>query len=39
MDLRALSEVILLDASGAEHRLGTLWQRQPVVLVFLRHFG
>ena len=25
--------------SGTQHRLGDLWRDQPVVLVFLRHFG
>jgi hypothetical protein len=39
MDLAALSESSLLDATGASHRLGDLWRDRPIVLVFLRHFG
>jgi hypothetical protein len=39
MDLTALSEIELRDDAGVPHRLGALWAEQPVVLVFLRHFG
>ena len=39
MDLAALSDTSLADATGTKHRLGDLWGDQPVVLVFLRHFG
>ena len=39
MDLKALSDVVLFDATGEQHKLGELWRDQPVVLVFLRHFG
>jgi len=39
MDLPALAEVRLPDASGTVTRLGDLWEGQPVILVFLRHFG
>jgi hypothetical protein len=39
MDLSALSEVRLADATGTTHRLGDLWAERSVVLVFLRHFG
>jgi hypothetical protein len=39
MDLDALSEVRLPDATGEVHRLGDFWAERPVVLVFLRHFG
>lgn len=39
MDLAVLSEVSLVDSEGASRRLGDLWQDQPAVLVFLRHFG
>jgi hypothetical protein len=39
MDLPALAELSLPDAEGAATRLGDLWDGQPVVLVFLRHFG
>jgi len=27
------------DPTGAPRRLGEFWKRQPVVLVFVRHFG
>ena len=40
---RALSEALapveLPDAGGEKIRLGSLWERQPAVLVFLRHYG
>jgi hypothetical protein len=39
MDLSALTDLMLADADGTEHRLGDLWAERPVVLVFLRHFG
>ena len=39
MDVAALADLVLEDVGGAEHRLGDLWAPQPVVLVFLRHFG
>ncbi len=39
MDLDALSDVTLRDAEGATHRLGDYWAEQPVIVVFLRHFG
>jgi hypothetical protein len=39
MDIAALSDLVLEDVAGAEHRLGDLWATQPVVLIFLRHFG
>ena len=39
MDLAALSDTSLCDATGTKHRLGDLWGDKPVVLVFLRHFG
>lgn len=39
MDIAALSAVSLVDSDGASHRMGDLWREQPVVLVFLRHFG
>ncbi len=39
MDLAALSETSLADGTGVHHRLGDLWRDQPIVLVFLRHFG
>jgi hypothetical protein len=39
MDLAALSDLELPDASGAAHRLGDYWSARRVALVFLRHFG
>jgi hypothetical protein len=39
VDLVALSDTSLADDTGALHRLGDLWRDQPIVLVFLRHFG
>src|SRR6187399_2097370 len=39
MDLAALSALSLPDQEGTRHHLGDLWADQPVVLVFLRHFG
>jgi hypothetical protein len=39
MDIRALEQVELVDATRQRHRLGDLWSGRPVVLVFLRHFG
>ena len=39
MDLEQLQALELTGADGAGHRLGDLWSRQPVILVFLRHFG
>lgn len=40
---RPLSEVLapisLPDCDGHDHRLGSLWEQRPAVLVFLRHYG
>jgi hypothetical protein len=35
----AAAAVLVEDLDGARHRLDTLWREDPVVLVFLRHFG
>jgi hypothetical protein len=35
----AAAAALVEDLDGARHRLDTLWQTRPVVLVFLRHFG
>jgi hypothetical protein len=32
-------EARMLDSSGAEVELSSLWREQPVVLVLLRYFG
>jgi hypothetical protein len=34
-----LSGIELSDAAGAPVRLGATWKDQPIVLVFIRHFG
>jgi hypothetical protein len=34
-----LAELPLLDAEGNPRPLRTLWERQPAVLIFVRHFG
>jgi peroxiredoxin len=39
MDLERLSSISLADQHGTMHRLGALWADQPVIVVFLRHFG
>ena len=39
MDLATLDALKLSDSTGTQHQLGDLWAEQPVVLVFLRHFG
>jgi hypothetical protein len=35
----ALAGIALPDADGREVRLGSLWERGPAVVVFLRHYG
>jgi hypothetical protein len=39
MDANALADLVLTSADGSAQRLGDRWQHQPVVVVFLRHFG
>jgi hypothetical protein len=39
MNLARLESVVLQGADGKPHRLGDYWANQPVILVFLRHFG
>lgn len=34
-----LSEIVLLDADERSVRLGSLWELQPAVVIFLRHYG
>ena len=36
---KAIENIRLLDADGESVRLGTLWQDQPLVMVWLRHYG
>ena len=34
-----LANVVLPDAAGGDVRLGSLWENDPAVVVFLRHYG
>lgn len=34
-----LAPIVLEDVDGHQVRLGSLWEKRPVVLVFIRHFG
>lgn len=34
-----LAALELSDSEGEPRRLGDYWRKQPVVLVFIRHFG
>jgi hypothetical protein len=36
---RALADITLPDCDGAQVRLGSLWESNPAVIVFLRHYG
>jgi len=36
---RGLAGIELQASTGEAVRLGTLWERRPVVLAFIRHFG
>lgn len=38
-DLSAIEDITLPDSFDKEQRLGDLWAEQPVVLVWLRHYG
>jgi hypothetical protein len=35
----SLAPIVLPDADGREVRLGSLWEKQPAAIVFLRHYG
>ncbi|HWZ32932.1 MAG TPA: hypothetical protein VNX18_16440 [Bryobacteraceae bacterium] len=35
----SLTAIALPDADGLEIRLGSLWEKQPAAIVFLRHYG
>jgi hypothetical protein len=35
----ALADISLPDTDGREVRLGSLWEQNPAVVVFLRHYG
>lgn len=34
-----LAPIVLPDSSGADIRLGSLWEQNAAVVVFLRHYG
>lgn len=34
-----LAHIVLPEAGGGEVRLGSLWEKNPAVIVFLRHYG
>jgi hypothetical protein len=34
-----LANIVLPEASGGEVRLGSLWEKHPAAMVFLRHYG
>jgi hypothetical protein len=36
---RIIEDTTLADSFGNKMRLGDLWKDQPVVLVWLRHYG
>jgi hypothetical protein len=38
-DVSVLADVYLKDTLGGSVRLGDLWAKQPIVLVWLRHYG
>lgn len=39
LDVEALAELTVLDTVGKVVRLGELWQKEPVALFFVRHYG
>ena len=38
-DASALTGIVVKDLDGADVTLGSLWEDQPAVLVWLRHYG
>ncbi len=34
-----LAKIVLPEAEGGDVRLGSLWETNPAVIVFLRHYG
>ena len=38
-DLRKIEDITLPDSFEVERRLGDFWAEQPIVLVWLRHYG
>jgi hypothetical protein len=39
MNADSIQDITLPDADGHETRLGDLWAEEPVVVVWLRHYG
>ena len=39
MDSAELAATTVLDLEGHTVRLGTLWERRPAVIAWLRHYG
>jgi hypothetical protein len=37
--LDKIADISLIDSDGSSVRLEELWREQPVVLVWLRHYG
>ena len=38
-DASGLADLVVQDLDGSDVRLGSLWEDQPAVLVWLRHYG
>lgn len=34
-----LANIVLPECGGVDFRLGSLWENNPAVIVFLRHYG
>jgi len=34
-----LANIVLAEAGGGEVRIGSLWEKSPAMIVFLRHYG
>lgn len=34
-----LANIVLPETGGGDVRLGSLWEKDPAVIVFLRHYG
>jgi hypothetical protein len=34
-----LADILLPESRGAQVRLGSLWENNPAVIIFLRHYG
>jgi hypothetical protein len=35
----SLADIELIDDQGSAVRIGSSWEKQPALLVFIRHFG